>query len=69
MIASTLGISSAAPIPCTRRASTSISGLPATPQAAEASVNRASPSANVRRRPIRSPSRPAMIRNTAEVSP
>ncbi len=68
MIASTFGINSAAPIPWTSRANTRISGLPATPQAAEESVNTVSPSTNVRRRPISSPSRAATIRNTAEVS-
>jgi hypothetical protein len=68
MIDSTFGISIAAPMPWTRRAMTSSVAVPATPQAAEASVNTASPIENVRRRPIASPSRAAGIRNTAEVS-
>ena len=68
MIESTLGITSAAPAPCASRAATSTVGVPATPQAADASVNTPRPIENVSRRPILSPSRAAVIRNTAEVS-
>ena len=68
MIESTFGISSAAPNPWASRAITSTVGVPAAPHAAEASVNTPRPIENVRRRPIRSPSRAAVIRNTAEVS-
>jgi hypothetical protein len=68
MIDSTLGITSAAPTPCTSRANTSVSGFAATPQPADANVNSASPSENTRRRPSRSPDRAAAIRNTAEVN-
>ncbi len=49
----------APPMPWTKRAPTSTAWLLASPQAAEASVNSASPARNTRRRPMRSPSRPA----------
>ena len=68
MIDRTFGVSSAAAIPWTSRATTSSVGVDAAPQAAEAIVNSASPAENTRRRPNRSPRRPAVIRNTAEVS-
>ena len=67
MIDRTFGITSAAPTPWASRAATSAVGLPAAPHAAEASVNTPRPIEKVRRRPIRSPSRAAVIRNTAEV--
>ena len=41
----------------------------ASPQAAEVTVNRARPIANIRRRPYRSPSRPPVIMPAAKVSP
>ena len=49
----------APPMPCTNRAATSISWLCARPHSSEATVNTPSPARNTRRRPIRSPSRPA----------
>ena len=49
----------APPIPCTKRAAISRPGLSARPQATEASVNSATPERNTRRRPRRSPRRPA----------
>ena len=66
---SRLVISSAPPTPWSSRPAIRISLVPAAPQAIELIVNSAIPSANVRRRPIRSPTRPAVIRNTAVVSP
>ena len=55
--------------PCTRRAPTSTAGLGARPHAADASVKRARPSENMRRRPSWSPSRPAVMRKVAKVRP
>ena len=52
----------APPTPCTKRAAISSSWLWATPQASEAVVKTARPTRNIRRRPIRSPSRPASRR-------
>ena len=52
---SAAGITIAAPAPWTVRAATSTPMVEASPQAAEARVNTASPSTSVRRRPIRSP--------------
>ncbi len=59
------GIMAAAPAPWTNRApiSTPMSG--ASPQASEASVNTPTPSRNIRRRPIRSPSRAPVISSIA----
>ena len=68
MMVRTFGISNAAPMPCMRRAATSIVGVPATPHAAEDKVNNPRPIENIRRRPMWSPRRAAVIRNTAEVS-
>ncbi len=69
MMANTFGLIRAAAIPCASRATTKTVGSGASPQAAEAATKRASPAANVRRRPIKSPSRPAPIRKTAKVRP
>jgi hypothetical protein len=49
----------APPTPCTKRAPTSTALLPASPHSSEASVKTAIPARNIRRRPIRSPRRPA----------
>jgi len=49
----------APPAPWMNRAVISIPWLEASPQTAEAAVKHASPDRNIRRRPIRSPSRPA----------
>ncbi len=50
---------SAPPAPCTKRAITSICWFTASPQTADAAVKTASPIRKIRRRPARSPSRPA----------
>ena len=49
----------AAPTPCTNRATTRTTGAVASPHTSEATTNRARPAWNTRRRPTRSPSRPA----------
>ena len=49
----------APPMPCTKRAPTSISWLCAVPHSSDAPVNSARPARNTVRRPIRSPRRPA----------
>ncbi len=49
----------AAPMPCRNRAATSISALIARPQSSEASTNSVRPASSIRRRPKRSPIRPA----------
>ncbi len=49
----------APPIPCTKRAVTSHDELWARPHSSEAQVNRATPARKTRRRPSRSPTRPA----------
>lgn len=69
MIDSTFGLIRAAPTPWSTRAATSEGALQATEQATDASVNTARPSMNMRRRPNLSPSRPAVIRNTANGKP
>ena len=69
MIASTCGITTAPATPCAMRAMTSVVGQGASPHASDAIVNRPSPIAYTRRRPSPSPSRPAVIRNAANVSP
>jgi hypothetical protein len=56
-------------MPCAIRASTSVVGLGASPQAADATVNRPSPIVYTRRRPSSSPSRPAVMRNAANDRP
>ncbi|MNT13751.1 hypothetical protein D3C72_1487320 [compost metagenome] len=52
-------ISTAAPSPCTARAATRTQRPGAAPHRTDAAVNSASPASIRRRRPIRSPSRPA----------
>lgn len=49
----------APPMPCTKRAAISADWLSARPHASEAVVNRPIPARKMRRRPIRSPRRPA----------
>ena len=49
----------APPAPCTKRAAISIPWLDESPHTAEAAVNTPRPVRNIRRRPTRSPSRPA----------
>ena len=49
----------APPMPCTKRAMTSISWLCASPHSSEAAVKTNSPARKTVRRPIRSPKRPA----------
>jgi hypothetical protein len=58
----------APPSPWTARATFSASTLGASAAATEPSVNTASPSANMRRRPKRSPSAAPVRRKTANVS-
>ena len=58
----------AAPAPWKPRARLSTVASPERPQANEATVNRAKPKLNTRRRPIRSPTEPATSRNEARVS-
>ena len=59
------GIIAAAPAPWTNRAAMSAPMSGASPQASEASVNTATPSRNIRRRPARSPSRAPVISSIA----
>jgi hypothetical protein len=49
----------AAPTPCANRAAISSSGPPASPDTSDEAVKTTSPARNIRRRPTRSPSRPA----------
>ena len=51
MIASVVGVTSAAPRPCTARLATSTSALPASPATSDAAVKMPSPIRNSRRRP------------------
>ncbi len=51
MIASVVGVTSAAPSPCTARLAMSTPALSASPAASDAAVNSASPIPNSRRRP------------------
>jgi hypothetical protein len=53
----------APPMPCTKRAAISADWLSARPHASEAVVKRAMPARKTRRRPIRSPKRPASSSN------
>jgi hypothetical protein len=69
MMARMFGMRSAPATPWASREATRTPGLGATPHIAELAVKSASPSENVRRRPIRSPSRAPETRKTAEVSP
>ncbi len=65
MIDMTCGTISAAAAPWRRREPASISALTASPQAVEARVKPATPSWNVRLRPMMSPSLPPVMRSTA----
>ncbi len=51
IIARLPGVSSAPPTPCSSRAPTSASALGATAQSSDATVNHATPTTNMRRRP------------------
>jgi hypothetical protein len=62
------GIITAAAAPCTNLATTSVPGLGARPQAAEATTNTDSPAANARRAPPRSDSAPADSSKAANIS-
>ena len=53
-------IMTAAPRPCAARAAISSQSVGATPHRTEATVNRTIPASSSRRRPVRSPSRPAL---------
>ena len=53
-------------MPCTARATLSITALPAAAQAREARVKSQKPARNTRREPNLSPSTPAESRNTAK---
>ena len=66
-IVSVAGETIAAPSPCTTRAATSMPPVVAAPPTRLASVNRAMPAMNTRRRPYRSAARPPSSRNPAEV--
>ncbi len=68
MIASVVGISSAAPTPCTARLAISTAPLPASPAASDDTVNRARPARNVRRLPYTSATRPPTSSSPARVS-
>ena len=59
------GVTTAAPAPCTARAAISAPVVGASAAAAEAAVNRARPSTNIRRRPKRSPSAAPVSSSTA----
>ena len=67
-IVSVSGRTSAAPAPCTARAAISASTPGASAAAADAPVKMASPTANIRRRPKRSPSAAPVSSSTANVS-
>ncbi len=62
------GVTSAPPAPCTARAATSAPMLGASAAAAEPTVKTANPSANMRRRPKRSPSAAPVSSRTAKLS-
>ena len=62
------GVSSAAPIPWTSRATMSTSGVGASPQSSEAIANQTTPMTNTRRRPNRSPRAPPSRIREASVS-
>ncbi len=64
-----LGAISAAPTPCATRAATSTAGSGASAHAAEVTTNTAMPTANTRRRPNWSPSRPPVTSSTAVLMP
>ena len=62
MIAMIAEVAPAPPNPCTKRATIRTVWFDAMPQTAEAMVKMATPTRKIRRRPIRSPSRPANSR-------
>jgi hypothetical protein len=62
MIETIAEVAPAPPNPWTNRAAISMACESATPHTAEDSVNNAIPTRNTRRRPIRSPTRPASSR-------
>jgi hypothetical protein len=68
MIDSTCGTIIAPATPCRTRDATSMSGLTASPHSAEATVKPPMPSRNRRLRPKMSPSRPPVIRPSANAS-
>jgi hypothetical protein len=65
-IVSVEGASTAAPSPCTARATNNCQPSWARPPPSEASVNRPSPTRNIRLRPYRSPARPPSSMNPAK---
>jgi hypothetical protein len=67
-IASTCGYSSAPPTPCNARAAIKTPLDGASPHAADAALNRASPSTNMRLRPNRAPRQPPVTSRLAQVS-
>lgn len=62
------GVTSAAPSPCSSRATTNCQSSAASPQPSEASVKRATPAVKSRRRPMTSAARPASSRKPAKPS-
>ena len=66
-IAIASGITMAAPAPCAARAAINQPVLPASAQATDASTNRATPAANMPRRPKRSPNAAPVSSRTAKV--
>jgi hypothetical protein len=66
--ASAVGAITAAPAPCTARAAISSGADGASAHASEAAPNVASPMRNTRRRPTRSPTRPAAISRPPKTS-
>ena len=67
MIATIAETAPAPPSPWTKRATISSPCESASPHAADASVNTVTPTRKIRRRPIRSPSRPASSRKLPKV--
>ena len=65
--ASAIGMIVAAPTPCTARAAINASAVGDSAHAADAAANNASPAANTRRRPNRSPSADAVNSSTAKL--
>ena len=68
MIASVVGVASAAPAPCSTRPASSTLSPVASPEISEAAVNSAVPARNSRRRPYRSASRPPASSRLANTS-
>ena len=65
---SAVGVMIAAATPCTARAMSRVSLVPASPAPSEASANRAVPAMNIRRRPSRSEARPPSSSNPPKLS-